>query len=299
MKSGRIFWALFFIAIGVLALLDNALSLSWDWSALLSWWPAVLILLGLAIMLKTSRFRWIVIGCAGFLVGIVAFAFLNRGCDVIDTDWNTDAPTVKQTLFEKYDSAYDRAAFFLDAGAGRFRILDSAVELIAAEARSSIGGYRLAIQRADSRNTGTLSMDGRKVNFRGTADNSVDIRLNTRPVWDLNLDIGAAKADFDLSRYRIRDLELDAGAASVTLKLGSRNPETQVRIGTGASSIKLRIPESADCEIRSETGLSSTVFTGFDKSSDDVYVSKGSGEVTSKIRIDIEAGVSSIRVERY
>ena len=49
---------------------------------------------------------------------------------------------------------------------------------------------------------------GNKAVFRFGKDyqNKVDISLNTKPVWDMNFDVGAASMDFDLTPFQSKKM---------------------------------------------------------------------------------------------
>jgi hypothetical protein len=67
----------------------------------------------------------------------------------------------------------------------------------------------------------------------------------------------------------------------------------------GASSISLEIPESAGCEIRIDGPLTRKRFTGFTREQSGLYRTGGFEGAEKKIFVDVDAGVSSIRITRY
>jgi len=94
-------------------------------------------------------------------------------------------------------------------------------------------------------------------------------------------------------------LKLDIGAASLGLRLGNKYPETMVGIDAGASSIKILVPDSSGCEIRSDASLSSKHFERFKRIHSDLYRTENFETAKNKIFIRLDADVSSINVERY
>jgi hypothetical protein len=123
--------------------------------------------------------------------------------------------------------------------------------------------------------------------------------LNPGPVWVLDFELGAAKLDADLSPFNAENIEIKTGAADVRLRLGDRAENCRVKIHAGVSSISVRVPESAGCEISSESGLSSKAFNGFVERGEGDYRTANFDTASRKIFLTFKAGVSSLKVVRY
>lgn len=305
MKSGRVFWGTLFVIIGVLGILHNFLNISLSWDVLWKLWPLLLVMLGLTAFLKDSKYKWVIVGGIGLLAGVVLFSSVQKGCrsveNIVDYHDHGDHSVVyDQTLVATYDSSWSEAVFAFEGGAGRFEISDTTSEFVRADIHSSISEYGLREYTADGIPHMRLSMGEGSVTWRGSKmKNRVRIALNPEPAWDLNIDAGAAKIDFDLRPYLVRSLNLDAGAASVVIRLGSRADTCEVDIETGASSVTLKVPEDVGCELRTESALSSKHIEGFEKSPSGVYRTENFETAKKHMFIDIESGLSSIKVHRY
>ena len=125
------------------------------------------------------------------------------------------------------------------------------------------------------------------------------LKLNPIPSWDLDLNVGAAEVDFDLSGFKTRNVKIQGGASDIVLKLGAILPQSDVKLEAGAASISVKIPESAGCEIVSNTFMSSKNFKGFTKIGKQLYQTPNFATAKNKIKIDLQAGVASVDVERY
>ncbi len=305
MKSGRVFWGTLFVIIGVLGILHNFLHVSFSWDVLWKLWPLLLVLLGLTAFLKDSKYKWILVGGIGLLAGIVLFSSVQKGCDSVDRiieyhDDGDHSVVYDQKLVATYDSSWSEASFAFEGGAGRFEISDTTSDFVTADIHSSISEYSLREYTDDGMPHLRLSMGDGSVTWHGSKmKNRVRIALNTEPTWDLNVDAGAAKIDFDLRPYSVRSLNLDAGAASVVIKLGNRADTCEVDIETGASSVTLKVPEDVGCELRTESALSSKHIEGFMKTPSGLYRTENFDTAEKHMFIDVESGLSSIKVERY
>ncbi|HTY59947.1 MAG TPA: hypothetical protein VMF59_14090, partial [Bacteroidota bacterium] len=133
----------------------------------------------------------------------------------------------------------------------------------------------------------------------GGGKNNVEMSLNPAPAWTLDIEVGASQLDADLSPYAMDQVRVKTGVSDVRLKLGDRAEESRVRIEAGVSSIVVKVPESAGCEISSESGLSSKSFEGFSNARGGTYRTANFDSAGKKIFLSFHAGVSSLKVVRY
>ena len=125
------------------------------------------------------------------------------------------------------------------------------------------------------------------------------MKLNPEPVWDMQIDVGAANLDLDLSAFKISKLDINGGASSINVKLGNLQPQSTVNIDSGASSVKIEIPEAFACEVQTKTVLVSKDLQGFNKVSEGTYVTDNFSGSEKNIVIVIDAAVSSLEIDRY
>ncbi len=146
----------------------------------------------------------------------------------------------------------------------------------------------------------SMKMKNKKFNF-GTKNlnNDVKLKLNKKPIWDLDLEFGAGKLDFDLSSYKVKNINLETGAADVSLKLGSLLTESSLNIESGAASIHLDVPKEVGCQIEMDGALNANDFNGFTKISSGLWQSENYKSTSKKIFIKLDSGLSAIKVERY
>jgi len=287
MSFKKVFWGAVLILIGVLIILRNVGTISFTWWSLLRLWPLILVLWGISLI---PMKEWIKL-LASFLILIFAFFMITRdnqarypgfrwlGKPFHQWNWNDEdwekwqqkkhgqADISYQSLVEPYDSTITRAELQLDAAAGDFKIGDTTAHLIYFE--------------------------------RKGREHKVNIKLHSAPVWDVDLDIGAAAVNMDMSSYRTKSIDIDGGAASIEMVLGDDYPETQVTIDAGASSITIRVPQESGCEVNANTVLSSRDLEGFHKIKDRTFQTDDFSASANKIFISIDAAVSSLSIVRY
>ena len=306
MKPSHIFWGLLFIGLGLLVLINNFTTIFMDWASIWKLWPLTIVLIGLSILIKHNYGKSVIAGLAAIVLAFAIFASFKTATHFFSNDINIDFGDGANHEYgttefsEEYDSSSTYATLNFDAGAGTFSIKDTTYNLIYAITEGHINNYRL--KRLDSDTSSIIDFDmGDKAIFRFGKDykNKVDIALNSKPVWDMSFDVGAASMDFDLTEFKTRNVDVDMGAASINIRLGNLYSETKLSVDAGASDINIFIPIESGCKIVTDGALSSKHFSDFNKIDSDNFKTENFDEAANKIFIDIECGVSSISVERY
>ena len=134
--------------------------------------------------------------------------------------------------------------------------------------------------------------------WSGSSD-SVNIKLNPQPVWDINMNAGAADVNFDFSKFKVRSIKMDGGAGEFKIRLGQPLEETRVTTTVGAADLTIEVPTKAACRIHINSGLSSNTFEGFEKKSDDIYETPNFAAAKNKTYINMSGAVSDFKVRKY
>ena len=306
MKTSNIFWGVFFITIGVLVLLGNLTDLNFTWNSAWKFWPMVLILIGVSILVKNQIGKGIVAGLAALVLALTIYASISATTNLIDNDFEInfgDEVAVFDTTYfsQEYSDSIKTATLNFSGGAGGFKMLTPTDKLLDFRTEGVRENFNLERNDLDSHSEINFEMKSNhsiklgKNNYK----NSVELSLNSNPEWDLNFDVGAASLDLDLTQYKVNNLDIDMGAAALNVKLGNLADVTRFKINAGASDIDILIPDSVGCEIKSDAALSSKNYEGFNKISKELYRSENFDKYSKKIYIDIDCGVSSIDVKKY
>lgn len=298
MKSGQVFWGIFFVALGALILLTKYDVLLFNFDYVWDLWPLILVFIGLMVIARKSKIRPVIYLLFGFLVAFLVYGTFYNIFNYVDFDEKYDYYQ-KNIYSEKYDDS-EYAKLEVEAGAGTFTIKDTTHDLIKGIARGPFADYNFyAYNRG---NTTKINFDLRHTSFsifKGNVKNFLDIELNKNPIWDLKLDIGAAKAKFDLTRFKVRDIELNTGATDVKFRLGDLYDYTDIHVEMGAASLEFDIPKNSGCRLTGQMFLISKDIPGFIKKSKKYYVTPNYDEAANKIDIDIQGGISSLEIHRY
>lgn len=321
MKFDKIIWGVLLLFIGGVLLLDNFNVIEFYWRNVWDFWPVFLIILGVNVLFNRNNSQTGSVISLGILVIALCFLFVrgqerpergfwwNHGrnnVDVhIDSDDNDNDGNYSKLHFAEplvTGDTVKKTILNLSGGGTSFELKGETDSLFSADVRKRFGNFSLSKTTTDSVNTLVFRTHDKKGNRSwsiGDGGNNVAIFLNTAPVWELQMNMGAGEIDFDLSNYKVRTVNFDGGAAELKVKLGDLLPITDVNVKTGVADVKINIPEGSGCRIKTKTGLSSRDFTGFTKISDGVYETPNYKTSTKKIFINFDGGLSSFEVDRY
>lgn len=298
MNPAKMFWGLLIVAFGVLILLANLgfLPLGFWW-ALWQFWPVLLVVLGLSLIFgrKSNSASWIFLSITVILIvatGLISYHYPK----VINYDHQT------YSYSEEIEDA-ESLALRVDFGAGGMNIGASDTKLIEGKAstytkttlkRSGGIDTHVIVDQAPMKGWFFLNPD------IYTKKNEIELNISDDLPLDLAINTGASSFDLDLSDLLLEKLDLDFGASDGKIKIGEKVNNVEVKIETGASSLKLYLPKEFGIKIESSSGISSNNFEeiGLNRSNGK-WESDNYGKAEKKADIDLAMGASSIDVELY
>ncbi len=318
MKFRNIFWGIILIFIGILGILNNLDIVDLSWHKLLALWPVILILWGISVLPVKDLIKTLLV------VVTLLLSLFYISTEAVDTydrfnsfgwhvhtfkdDYFYDDDTGDSLISGKNTGSFlipfpeniKTASLVVDAVAGEFDLNDTTTNL----ATFKINNKYLARKYTYFVKT---QGDNAKVNITfkkheniklGRHEGKAVLKLNTKPVWSLKFNAGAADLEMDLSQFKVKKVDIDAGAASIDVKIGDKLKDVDVDIDAGASSITLRIPEKVACVIDVNTFLSDKTFDGFEKKNGKYYSYNYENNDTV-IKISIDSAVSDVNIKRY
>ncbi len=290
-------FALLLMAVGVVLLLQNLGALSWElWLEIWRFWPVLLIAIGVGLVLG-QRLRWLSMGIvaamlAGSIAGAALLAESTGGIDVdhftvpLDDTGSLDLWVAFGLGSLTIDSLPDGSPNLVE---GTFESRCAAPEM---RVRRDGNVVSLDIEREDldaEMDPGRLALCFRDADWR--------LSLSRVPEVAIDLGLGAASIDLDLTDLKTRSLYLDAGAASVDIRMPANAGDVDAEINAGAASIDVRIPQGVEAHIVNATDLSSfDVRSRFPSISNRAFQSPGYPEAVNRIYLEIIGGVSSVSV---
>ena len=208
------------------------------------------------------------------------------------------------TFTETMDGDTREAVLKLSGGAGRFVISEPTTELIKADTKQSVGSYSMSVDRDATTRIPTIELKPTEENQEvdldnGDFENRVDVHLNAKPVWRMDVALGAGQGDLDLSQYAVQTLKIGAGAAELDLKLGSKADQSDVKLDVGAASVTVRVPKEVGCRVKKDGALNIDQLDDFTDAGNGEFTSPGYDASTKKITIRFNGGISRLKVIRY
>ena len=318
MKYKNLFLGVILVFIGILSLLDNFNVIYFSWSQLWKLWPVILILWGISVLpVKESVKLTAVVLTLAFSLFYIYNQAVDHPFESRHNHWSRfddDDDTVQDTALSNHDTVEDAQQQFLipmpeniktahlelDAVAGHFTLEHPTSNLTTfyVDDPYLAKKYTYYVKTVDDHAKVNITKKKHEnINLKGRQAEA-ELKLNVKPVWEVEINAGAAELDMDFSKYKVKKLDVDAGAADIDITIGEKWPRVDVDIDAGAAQITLRLPKKADCVIDVDTFLSNNELAGFVKRNGKYY-SENEGEGKVKINVVIDSAISELNIVRY
>lgn len=317
MKLNRVMWGVILVFVGIVLLLENFNVIEFYWRNVWGFWPVFLIVMGANILFNRKKTELGNMVCIGILVVMLGVIFYKGQQPPTNKNWigerftkdfdeeineDREDSVTKLRFSEPYadaDSA-KKAILNFNGGGTSFNLAEETNELISAEVERRSGNFSLQKESSDSVNTINFKMKDKKGGLSfNDGGNDVTLRLNKKPEWNLNMNMGLGEVNLNLEDYKIRSFRFDGGGAALNITLGGLLPVTDVNVKTGIASVKIKIPKASGCRIKTKTGLSAKDFSGFVKIDNNNYETPGYAASSKKVFINLDGGLSNFEVNRY
>ena len=282
-------WGLILVALGVVFLLQNLGVLGWGvWGTLWRFWPVVLLLIGLNIILR-GQSPWLMLGITVVvLIGVIAAAVLVE----------RSRPAAVAASFSQPLRGITGASAEISFGAGELRI----GSLPAGSASLVEGMSYPEVEQDFRRRNGTgmlnLSVSGRGFWTFGERGLQMEASFSPDVPLELVVKTGASDAQVDLTNLQVRRLEVDVGASRLSLLLPAKAGTTEAEVKAGAASVSIAIPQGVAARITAETAVGSLkVDTSRFPKVGDRYESPGFATATNRVDLTVKSGVASIDIK--
>lgn len=216
--------------------------------------------------------------------------------------WKEGDRPINGSYNHEMEDFIQKANFNLEGGAGSFSLHGNTAKLFEAVTTSTMVGFKsnTSVNKLNNSASVTLKMEDGNVKIKnGEVSNQAKIQLNEKPIWNVDLGIGAGKGDFDFSNYKVEKLKVSTGVADMDIRVGDKLPVAIVEIEAGVASVTLEVPESVGCEMRMDGALNAKNIEGLSKISDGHYRSSNFDTAAKKVIVHYEGGLTSINIKRY
>ncbi len=316
-RRGSILFGLLLVALGVLLLLTTLDAVGFGfWLELANYWPVLLVLIGVEIILA-HRFRLLRVAIiAATLAAVIVAAYYS--VPEYDPDQPLHAAYVEP--LGDFEKLHLKAEFI----GGVFQLssppaTQPGAGLLDVDFRNRPA--RVTREQSNGQLTVRLSSAGPNLSYSSEVTHSygdgktthtsrsssrtnlpigfADWKLTVSPDMEIDIDIssGASDLDLDLRDLNVRKLLIEAGAADIRVLLPTNAGETQVDIGAGAANIELIVPQSVAARIQIEAPIRSSSFdpTRFAETNDG-YETPNYHNAKNRTNITIEALFADINM---
>ncbi|HOG47632.1 MAG TPA: toast rack family protein [Anaerolineae bacterium] len=295
------------ILIGGVLLLGNLGMLRFDWWQLWRLWPVVLILLGLDILARHSR--W---GSALLAVVLVAllgglFYMLATGPGPARPLFESMANVTRVACEVNEDLAGAKqvdVSIRMGLGSLRIKALDDSPRLMEGALSYPQGWQAPRVSYSVTGDRGVLSLESRGTHglvlpFGRVADGeSWTVDLSREVPLDIDVEAGASSSVLDLSRLRLGELRVKGGVGRMEILFPSEGRQMTARIDGGVGEIVARIPEGVAARVTVRGGLGSTSFSSrFTSLGGQTYETPGYASAANRLDLYVEGGVGSLHVD--
>ena len=323
-KQKDITGAIFLVSIGILFLLNTTNIVPWGiWLQIFRFWPILLILAGLKIILPENKVGQIVYPIVYTLfiifIGATSYFFTKTQRvpflpeSVSNCIFNRCENMDDSELMES--DSYVNLADYTDITS---RTLDINVAASTLYLNDEIADYFLHSEMKDYTETNkptlentskdgvlTTVFDNTRIhnwgwwNFK-SPEYTLTLGQNTIPT-DITIDLGAGEGIVNLESATVKTFRTSVGAGSLDITLGENAIPETIDMNVGAGEITLTIPENVGILVAYDLGVGSiklenTTVDGIGKETS--YKSANYDTATKKVTITASVGVGELTIDR-
>jgi len=210
MNNTKVFWGTFLICSGILLLMYQFDWINGGFDFVFNLWPLLIILWGISLLNIQPIIKRILVALSAVLLSLFLVALFSAGSSSIRKIkfWNRDYSNVKiENMDDHYKLKYiaekhDTIDIEIESAAGKFEIADSTDDLISVNAKGLFSD--VSLNYYEKRKELELDFDSDdnydfKINDDDGFSRESLIKLNKNVVWTMDIDVGAASFNADLT----------------------------------------------------------------------------------------------------
>jgi hypothetical protein len=301
------------IALGALFLLRNWRPGFEPYHVLRTYWPLILIVIGLAKIWDSSHRRTAggqpsssaavgsTLAIVGFVVILVVLLghFSRSRARGNSRDDNSDSEDFSSHTEQVLELQGAKSVYAeLKMGAGQMNVSGGSGHLLNSRFHFNRkwDSPKVDYNVVDGKGRLIIWQDqGGGINF-GPTDNTWDLNFTDDTSLELRIDMGAGQGNLHLRDMNITDLQLHMGAGQVELDLtGPRKSDLNVEIKGGVGQATIRLPHDVGVTAHAAGGIGSISTDGLEKDGNE-YHNDAYGKTPHKIRLDVQGGIGEIEL---
>jgi hypothetical protein len=304
-RRNSLVFPILLIALGALCLYATWRPAFDPWPILTTYWPLILIFIGIGKMWDTTRQRQnpgapsrsfsagSTIGALAFILVFVALFWRGRAFSHDRRSFSSSLQHQSSTV-ERQNAKSVRVS--LQAGAGEFTVSGGGTHLLDADFSYS-GSYeapRVSYNVSNGVGQLDISQEDRGGLHFGQTHNSWNLRLSNDVPLELKVEMGAGRGDLRLRDVQITRLDMSMGAGQADVDLtGDRKLSLDGDLEGGVGQATIRLPRNVGVTVHASGGIGSVDAHGF-KYDGDQYTNEAYGKSPATIRLKVQGGVGQI-----
>jgi N-terminal domain of toast_rack, DUF2154 len=274
------------------------------WRILGTYWPLILIFLGLGRIWDNTRqsgapgsySSGLTIAVLAFVVVIALLLWRGHSFRRTHVDYSRASEHTTRTI-EAGGAKSVRAT--VEMSAGKLTVGDDTVNFLDA-AFDAPDNARPKVEYQHGGDTGVLKISeedsGPRVIFPKNQDSYWNLRFGGGVPLELKIDMGAGQGNLNLRGMPVTKLELNIGAGQVNADLtGERKEDLYADIEGGVGEAQIRLPRDVGVVVQASGGIGSLDTHGL-KHDGDRYVNDAYGKPGPTIHLKVEGGIGHINL---
>src|SRR6266404_3733401 len=279
------------VALGAMFLYANWRPAFDPWPILRTYWPLILVFVGLGKMWDATRARQNLGGTArsgvslGATFGILAFVLV-----LVILFWHGRAFSHRR----HYSSDAQHQSRTVDRQ-GEFDISGGSSHLLDADFNysDSYETPRVDYNIADGVGHLSISQDHGSTTF-GAKHNQWNLRFSNDVPLELKVEIGAGRGNLRLRDLPVTHLEMSMGAGQADVDLtGDRKNDLEANLEGGVGQVTIRLPRKVGVVVRASGGIGAVDAHGL-RHEDGEYTTEAYGKTPATIHLKVEGGIGQI-----
>src|SRR6266403_2144917 len=294
------------VALGAMFLYANWRPAFDPWPILRTYWPLILVFVGLGKMWDATRARQNPDGTAragglslGATFGALAFVLV-----LVVLFWHGRAFTRDRHFsddWQHHSRTVDRQGaksvnVSLETSAGELNISGGSSHLLEADFKYSDSYETPRVDYNVDGGVGHLniSQDSGGSAHLGGSHNEWNLRFSNDVLLELNVQMGAGRGRLRLRDLPVTRLDMSMGAGQADLDLtGDRKSDLVANLEGGVGQVTIRLPRKVGVVVQASGGIGAVSAHGL-RHEDDEYTNEAYGKTPATIRLKVEGGVGQI-----
>jgi N-terminal domain of toast_rack, DUF2154 len=183
-------------------------------------------------------------------------------------------------------------------GAGGLRVANGSSNLMNADFTYNVDAWKPEVRYDASGDRGTLTIQqpSGMHSYHGKTRYDWDIRLNSHVPMEMDVNMGAGKANLSLAGLNLSHLNLNVGAGEADIDLdGAWQHDLVAVIHGGVGKVTLHLPSDVGVCARIHGGLGAIHAKGFSKNGD-AYTNSIYGKSQVNLNIQVEGGMGEVNL---